>query len=122
MIFVMSDSTLETDASSTDSFSDTVAAAAAAAETVVVFGLVPVSLVAVLTEVAVDEVVAVVDGTDTEEVVASVVLAVECDVAEETFDPSAAAAAPSVEGPARFNLVTTLEYCCISITAASNNT
>lgn len=121
MIFVMSDSTLETDASSTDSFSDSVAAGAAA-ETVVVFGLVPVSLVAVLTEVAVDEVVAVVDGTDTEEVVASVVLSVECDLAAETFVPSPAAAAPSVEGPARFNLVTTFEYCCISITAASNNT
>ena len=115
----MSDSTLETDASSTDSFSDSVAAGAAA-ETVVVFGLVPVSLVAVLTEVAVDEVV--VDGTDTEEVVASVVLSVECDLAAETFVPSPAAAAPSVEGPARFNLVTTFEYCCISITAASNNT
>ena len=120
MIFVMSDSALEADAPSTDSFSDT-AAAAAAAETVAVFGFVPVSLVAVAVDAAVDEVVEVVDGTELE-AVAVVVLAVEEDVTAGTVGPSSVAAAAADAGAARFSLVTTLEYCCISITAASNNT
>ena len=125
----MSDFTPETDASSTDSLSDAaVAAAAPPADTVVVFGFVPVSLdsvvvvVVVVTDSTVDEVGEVVDGTELEEAVAAVVLSVEDEEAAGTVDPAPVAAAAADGGEARFSLVTTLEYCCISITAASNNT
>ena len=91
---------------------------------VVAFGFVPVSLIAVIDGS---------DGGEEEGVPAASVAAAaaavdESDGGEDEGVPpaasAAAAAAVVVEGggAARFRRLTTLEYCCISITAASNNT
>ena len=134
MIFFISDSILEPAAPSTGAASDT-PAAATAAEKAVVLGFVPVSLLSVLAVDEVAEVVEEIKGDESVIVVVAVVLAV---VAAEivavvgagasvlavvtVVASSVAADAEADGGAARLSLVTTLEYCCISITAASNNT
>ena len=119
MIFVMSGSASD----------DNAAAAAPPAATALVFGFVPVSLADVWTVAPFDRLVEVADGLELEDADAAaatvVVLEVEAEVAAggaAAPSPAAAAVAADGGGGPRFSLVTTLEYCCISITAASNNT